>query len=183
MSVLKDILGSLKKQYKLRPNISCLFVVAIVLTIDYLTGRAIRFPIIYVFPVSMSAWQEQKSMAYSMAILMPLARVGFLIPWNETDSISVAVLNAFITVLALTIYAYLVYRTAWQTRTLKTRVKVLEGILPICASCKRIRTEKDEFELIEKYISEHSEASFSHTICQDCARKLYPEYLDDEKRY
>ena len=179
--MLKDIFNSLKKQFKIWPNISCISVTAIVLAIDYFTGRVIRFPIIYVLPVSMSAWQEQKSMAYAIAIIMPLARVAFHIPWNQVESISVAVLNAFISVLGLTFYAYLVYRIAWQTRALKTKVRVLEGILPVCASCKRIRTEQGEFELIEKYITEHSEASFSHTICPECTKKLYPELFNDEK--
>ena len=59
---------------------------------------------------------------------------------------------------------------------LQRKVKVLEGILPICASCKKIRNEKGEYEAIEKYVGEHSEASFSHSICSDCAKRLYPEF-------
>jgi len=83
--------------------------------------------------------------------------------------------------LALILYAYLIDRTAWQTRTLKKKLGQFEGILPICASCKRIRDEKGEYERIEKYISEHSESSFSHGICPECAEKLYPEFTKNEK--
>jgi len=53
-------------------------------------------------------------------------------------------------------------------------VKILEGILPICASCKRIRNPEGNYEQIESYISKHSEALFSHGICPECMKKLYP---------
>jgi hypothetical protein len=54
-------------------------------------------------------------------------------------------------------------------------IKQLRGILPICASCKKIRDDKGYWNQIESYIHEHSEAEFSHGICPDCAKKLYPE--------
>ena len=55
-------------------------------------------------------------------------------------------------------------------------IKVLSGLLPICASCKKIRDDKGYWNQIEKYIKEHSEAEFSHGICPECAKKLYPEF-------
>jgi ligand-binding sensor domain-containing protein len=54
-------------------------------------------------------------------------------------------------------------------------VKVLSGLLPICASCKQIRDDKGDWSQMEEYIHEHSEAQFSHGICPNCAEKLYPE--------
>ena len=56
-----------------------------------------------------------------------------------------------------------------------TEVRTLSGLLPICASCKKIRDDKGYWSQIESYISEHSEAEFSHGICPDCAKKLYSE--------
>jgi PAS domain S-box-containing protein len=55
------------------------------------------------------------------------------------------------------------------------KIKVLRGIIPICASCKKIRDDKGYWNQIESYIKDHSEADFSHSICPDCAKKLYPE--------
>ncbi|MDL1963176.1 MAG: transporter substrate-binding domain-containing protein [Deltaproteobacteria bacterium] len=55
-------------------------------------------------------------------------------------------------------------------------IKQLSGMLPICASCKKIRDDKGYWKQIETYISEHSEAQFSHSICPECAQKLYPEF-------
>jgi PAS domain S-box-containing protein len=56
-------------------------------------------------------------------------------------------------------------------------VKTLKGLLPICASCKRIRDDTGYWNQIEAYIHEHSEAEFSHGICPECAQKIYPEYF------
>ena len=55
------------------------------------------------------------------------------------------------------------------------KVKTLSGFLPICASCKKIRDDMGYWNQIEAYISEHSEAEFSHGICPGCAQKLYPD--------
>lgn len=55
-----------------------------------------------------------------------------------------------------------------------SKVKKLAGMLPICASCKKIRNDKGYWEQIEAYISDRSEAEFSHGICPECATKLYP---------
>lgn len=56
------------------------------------------------------------------------------------------------------------------------RVQELSGLLPICASCKSIRDDKGYWTRLEAYLSAHSKAEFSHGICPDCAKKLYPEY-------
>ncbi|HAK87867.1 MAG TPA: hypothetical protein DHV16_03660 [Nitrospiraceae bacterium] len=55
-------------------------------------------------------------------------------------------------------------------------VKALSGLLPICASCKKIRDDQGYWNHLESYISAHSEAEFSHSICPECVKKLYPEY-------
>jgi ABC-type uncharacterized transport system substrate-binding protein len=55
-----------------------------------------------------------------------------------------------------------------------SRVKTLSGLLPICASCKKIRDDKGYWNQIETYLDQHSNATFSHGICPDCAQRLYP---------
>jgi ligand-binding sensor domain-containing protein len=56
------------------------------------------------------------------------------------------------------------------------QVKVLSGMLPICASCKKIRDDAGYYVQIETYIRDHSQADFSHGICPECLVKLYPDY-------
>ncbi|MBN2297111.1 MAG: PAS domain S-box protein, partial [Deltaproteobacteria bacterium] len=57
-------------------------------------------------------------------------------------------------------------------------VKTLSGLVPICANCKKIRDDKGYWNQIESYISEHSNAVFTHGICPECAKRLYPDYKD-----
>lgn len=57
-----------------------------------------------------------------------------------------------------------------------TKVRTLSGLLPICSSCKKIRDDKGYWNQIEEYIKKHSEAEFSHSLCPDCVKKLYPEF-------
>ena len=77
-------------------------------------------------------------------------------------------------------------RYAIERQKLKTqlevslkKIKTLSGLLPICASCKKIRDDKGYWNLLEVYISEHTNADFSHGICPDCAKKLYPKHYKE----
>jgi sigma-B regulation protein RsbU (phosphoserine phosphatase) len=60
-----------------------------------------------------------------------------------------------------------------------TEVKVLRGLIPICASCKKIRNDGGFWQQLEEYLGEHSEAEFSHGLCQPCIKKLYPGVYQD----
>jgi DNA-binding NarL/FixJ family response regulator len=69
-----------------------------------------------------------------------------------------------------------------QLQDAQREVKTLSGLLPICASCKRIRNDDNSsWQAIEAYIASHSEADFTHGICPDCVRRLYPDYYKDRK--
>jgi PAS domain S-box-containing protein len=57
------------------------------------------------------------------------------------------------------------------------KIKTLSGMLPICASCKNVRDDKGYWNQIETYIHNHSEAQFTHGICPECVKKLYPDYV------
>jgi YesN/AraC family two-component response regulator len=56
------------------------------------------------------------------------------------------------------------------------KIKVLSGLLPICANCKSIRNDKGYWEAVEEYITEKTEAHFSHSLCPACIDKLYPDF-------
>jgi len=65
------------------------------------------------------------------------------------------------------------------------KIKTLSGLLPICMHCKKIRDDKGYWNQIESYLHEHSDAEFSHSICQECAKKYYPDmdiYDEDENQ-
>jgi K+-sensing histidine kinase KdpD len=54
----------------------------------------------------------------------------------------------------------------------RRKLRVLSGLLPICAWCKRVRDEKEQWQPLQSYIHDHSEADFTHGMCPDCAREL-----------
>jgi len=69
-----------------------------------------------------------------------------------------------------------------ELRQALARVKTLSGLLPICASCKKIRDDRGYWNQIESYIRAHSEAEFSHGLCPECLNKLYPEVFNRERK-
>jgi PAS domain S-box-containing protein len=71
-------------------------------------------------------------------------------------------------------------RLIGQLQNALAEVKTLSGLLPLCSSCKRIRDDKGYWQQIEAYIRDHSEAEFSHSVCPECAKKLYPEVFEKE---
>ena len=58
-------------------------------------------------------------------------------------------------------------------------INILRGIIPICANCKKIRDDEGYWNQMEKYIQEHSQAVFSHSLCPDCIKELYPELAEE----
>lgn len=77
-------------------------------------------------------------------------------------------------------------RTETLEKLARIGIKIFRGIVPICASCKKIRDDKNNWHRVESYIQENSEAKFSHGICPDCTEKfysnlnLYPENKEEE---
>lgn len=57
------------------------------------------------------------------------------------------------------------------------RLNTLHGVLPICSSCKKIRDDRGSWHQLEQYISQHSDATFSHGLCNSCASRLYPDFF------
>ncbi len=69
-------------------------------------------------------------------------------------------------------------RTTDLTRA-QNKIKRLNGLLPICFHCKKIRDDRGYWNELEKYISDHSDAEFSHAICPGCLHKYYPDVKDE----
>ncbi|MFH1137070.1 MAG: AAA family ATPase [Pseudomonadota bacterium] len=65
-----------------------------------------------------------------------------------------------------------------ELRGALANVKKLSGLLPICSNCKKIRDDQGYWLQVEQYVQQHSEAEFSHGICPDCLRELYPDVAD-----
>ena len=89
-------------------------------------------------------------------------------PINWTESM---LESAFIAILGIVVIH--------TTMRIFQRLKTLEGILPVCSSCKKIRDEGGQWQEIEAYIRNRSTAQFSHGICPQCTRRLYPDLFEN----
>lgn len=149
----------------------------LILAIDYYTGSLIQFPFMFIVPVGLAAWYNGARWGLVFAIMLPLIRLYFTtvspVPW----SFSVSVVNAAIRITMLVGYALLIAYIAKQKKELEHEVDILEGILPVCSFCKKIRDEDNVWHPMENYIMERSEASFSHSFCPECGEKHYGDFL------
>ncbi|MCI0485953.1 MAG: hypothetical protein L0229_05060 [Blastocatellia bacterium] len=155
-----------------------LLIAAIVLALDYFTGPFIHFPITYILPVAFIAWHNGRIWGLLLAVILPSIRFYFTtlwtVPWGRAESLS----NQAIQITVLVVFAIFVDRASRQTKALAEEVKVLRGILPICSFCKKLRTVTGEWHQMEKYISENSEAKFSHSFCPECEKQHYGSFID-----
>ncbi|MBI5214274.1 MAG: hypothetical protein HY960_00815 [Ignavibacteriae bacterium] len=153
------------------------FLLAIVcLFINYLSGPTIQFPILFVLPVILSSWFNGKYWGFFFAIALPLTQFYFNVRWEVGWDLANVAVNSVIRILVMMMTAYLT-DIATKKERLETHVQHLEGLLPICSSCKKIRDESNEWQPLEKYISERSNADFTHGVCPECMEKLYSQYL------
>jgi K+-sensing histidine kinase KdpD len=150
----------------------------VILIGDYVAGPTIQFPILYLIPVSLASWYNGKWWGLGFAVVMPIIRLYFYVGvWTIHIEVFNSVLNAMIRITVLAAFALLIDRTSEQTRKLSQRVRVLEGILPVCSFCKKIRDKQGHWFSMEQFITERSEAQFSHGFCPECGERHYGDFL------
>lgn len=147
-----------------------------ILFLDVMTGPFLMFPILFVIPVSLSGWFCGRRFAITLATLLPLARFLIAAFLEMPAPMTYLAANGLIRVAVLSFIAFLV-SSARQTAALHERVRLLEGILPICGFCKAIRDEQGQWTQMEAYITRRSEARFSHSICPKCMEIHYGDVL------
>ncbi len=153
----------------------------LVLWVDYLSGPMIQFPVFILLPLALAAWYNGRVLAFLIS-LMGGAVSGVLFPclWHQEQSLASMVINTAIRLIVFILILFLVDKVSRLTWNLKTEVKVLEGLLPVCSFCKKIRDRDETWYPMEKYIADHSRADFTHSVCPDCAQKHYGFILKDE---
>jgi hypothetical protein len=148
-------------------------VALLVLAWDYLSaGPVVRVSSLLLVPVMLAAWLSGVRWGAALAVGMPLAHYGIVAAWGPTPG-PAAGMETLARMAILTVLAALVGRTAQQAAA----ARALQGLLPICTFCKRIRARDSAWHSLERYIMRHSEAVFSHTFCPECAQKHYSQEL------
>ena len=150
-------------------------VAIVILFCEYLTEPFIKFPILFLVPIALAAWYSGRWWGIGLAVSMPLLHTYFLRAAGVRETMTIMAINDLIRIIVLSIFAFLVDRTATQTRLLAREARVLSGLLPICSFCKKIRDQDGGWQPLELYISEHSEALLSHSLCPECTKAHYGE--------
>jgi hypothetical protein len=148
-----------------------------VLALDYLTGPLIRFPIMYLLPIVLASWYNGRGWGLVFSVGMPLVHLTYRKFWITPFALSDALVNAAIQIAVFCAFCYLVHKVVVQNRALEQEIRTLQGILPICSFCKRIRNAEGTWESLEGYITKRSEAEFSHSVCPQCAKENYPDFF------
>jgi hypothetical protein len=126
------------------------------------------------FPVALATASQGHAVGVAVAVLLPIFRLSFFIEWPLPASWTLQILDTAIDVIILVVTALMIDRIVRQERA----IQVLQGLLPICSFCKRIRDDGGEWRQLEVYIAARSDARFSHTFCRDCGRRQYPDLVD-----
>ena len=146
---------------------------ALITVEDHFTDPYIQFPVLFLIPIAMATIYNGLRWGLAFSIFLPLIRLFFEYDANQAAEFQ-EVLNTGIDIVVFVGATVLFNTISIQRRALATEVSVLRGLLPICSHCKRIRTEQNDWEQLEKYITEHSQARFSHSLCPQCVETHYP---------
>jgi hypothetical protein len=167
------------------------FIILLAITyVDYLTGYEFQFFLFYFFPISIAALRTRRTGAYGIALASAFCWLMADIYSQHSYSLEwFRIWNTFIRLASFLIVAELLIKTyslLSEQRRLNDdlshaleQVKLLQGLLPVCSSCKRIRNNEGQWEQMEFYIQQHSEADFTHGICPECSRRLYPGLIEE----
>lgn len=166
----------------------CSILVVAILMADMVTPLGVAIGILYIIVIWISFWSRQKSLTVIMSVICTVLTVGAAFNQPTVSEMWKVIFNRSLAVFAIWLTALLGLQRKIseekQTIAIHEREKALEetrilrGLLPVCASCKKIRDDQGYWTQMETYIAAHSEADFSHSICPECAKKLYPEIFN-----
>ena len=142
-----------------------------VLLLDLLTGPFLLFPILFVLPVTLSAWFSSPRAAYILAVLLPLGRFFIAVFVDTPAPLNYLVANALIRVAVLVLLAFLVGRTARQTKALREQVA---GLVTVCAWSRTVEY-KGEWISFEEYLKRRFNLDTSHGISPAEAQKTFAD--------
>jgi hypothetical protein len=184
---------NIRSNYRWRPK-SYVLAIGLLLdvavgSIDFLTGVDIGVAVLYLVPISFVTWFHSKRAGYIMSVVSISTTV--LSDWlggKIYRNVPVETWNSLVHFGFFVVVAFLLARLKFELderakvigelkRALE-EIKTLSGLLPMCAWCKKIRDDGGYWKQVEQYVSEHTEAEFTHGICPDCLKKMEPELYE-----
>ncbi len=172
----------INNQKSIKSNITiivfCVFLSLAIFVLDSMIPLGVAGGVPYILVILVSLWSDKMKLPIYMAICCSILTVIGYFSSPPGGELWKVISNRFLAFFAIWTVAILsVQRKIIHLEKEKalSKLKVLSGLIPICAACKNIRDDSGYWSQIESYIRDHSEAEFSHGICPDCAKKLYPK--------
>ncbi len=161
----------------------CIFLFTLIFAIDLFIPLGVAAGVPYVAVVLISLWVPKRNFTVWVAFISsvltiiglfysPLGGEMWKVLFNRALALFAIWTTAVLTLQRKTIEDKRI-RAVQEAKQMLEETKILRGLIPICASCKKIRDDKGYWNQIEIYIEKHSDAHFSHGICQECKDKLY----------
>jgi hypothetical protein len=144
--------------------------------VDWATGYDLNFFVFYFAPVALAAWKLGAGAGYVTAIVSGM--VWHVADWASGHQYSAPFYeywNAALRTISFLVISFSTARIHQLEQQAQRKVQQLSGLLPICAWCKKIRNDHGYWERVEEYIQHHSDAQFTHSICDECAKKQWNE--------
>jgi hypothetical protein len=169
--------------------ITAVVLVGLVGLLDYATGYELRLFVFYFIPIGLAAWVDHRRGGIVIATLSAIAwhlsdlysghlwSKEWYAYWN-TGTRYLSFLAFALTVSYVSILIAQQKDNIAQLEKAMSQVRRLEGMLPICSSCKKIRDDQGYWQQIESYLMERTDAVFTHGLCPDCLDTLYPGLRD-----
>ena len=153
--------------------------VLIILGLDVLVPLGTEVSLLYLIPLGFVAmWSSPKQSTHVLviaAVCAVLTWVGFFL--TPPHAVWAAVANRL---LAVTVIGFTVMLSVSRKRA-EDDLTVLRGLLPICSYCKKIRDDWGSWQQMERYITDRSQADFSHGMCPDCGEKHFPDMFSNAR--
>jgi hypothetical protein len=147
-------------------------------------GVYFYFPAAIIAPLFFYTFKELRYILFFGVLTILTALISqflgvYLEPLVGSPEVFLAIFFYFSLVGSLLIVFLFVLHFYIELQKAHDEVSILSGLLPICSSCKKIRDDQGFWVQVESYISDYSEAEFTHSICPECAKKLYPDMFED----
>lgn len=169
----------------------CAVLLGLIFILDLGTPLGVAVGVLYIGVIILSLWSPHDKVTLVVAAIASLLIVAAFFYKPPVSEMWKVFFNRGIALLAVWVTAILGLqrKKTEQQRILillerekaLDEIRILRGFLPICAACKKIRDDQGYWTQIESYITTHSEAEFTHSICPECTKKLYPDYHEAKK--
>ena len=137
--------------------------------LDFLAGPIVFFPLLFVIPVALMAWNSGLRTAMTLGAILCVFRFTVQYATDIPYALPVALINAIVRLSLLFFITFLCGKLS-AIQALRARIRTLEGFLPTCSICKDIRDEDGKWHQIEDYVA-HGRQPVSAT---ECARNAWP---------